>query len=779
MKGKCMLLLLSLAISNAAIGSEAKSASESDGKQQRVGLVLSGGGARGIAEIAFIQALEENGIPIDYITGTSIGAIVGGLYASGYSPEEMMQLIKSKTFTDASQGIIDPKYTYLFLRPEQKPTMLNLNMSSDMSMSPILPSSLISPMPMNFSFMAIFARYTAQCHGDFNKLFVPLRTIASDMTNKRRKVWSHGQLTDAVRSSMSFPVVFKPVTHDGSLLYDGGIFDNYPIDVMREEFNPDIMIGVDIHSTDTLHAFPDVLQQMDMLVIRPQSYEMPESDGISVRIDLNKFSLLDFAKADEIYAAGYRKGLEMIDSIKRRVTARRPASVVAARRKEFRKATPLVFFDSVAVSGGTPAQNDYIRHIFTSEHPDTFGLRSTYESYVKVVSTGRLKDLDPEARFNPSTGTFALYLDTEIKKPIDIGIGGYVTSSANSMLYLSGSYNSLSMRALSASLSGWIGQSYLAGKLDARLMLRRRQVSSMGFEAAVWRQKFYESDKLFYQDDSPAFITNMQAFARIKYSRATSLHNILSLGVAYGHLDDRFYNNDESIVSNSTDRNKTIRDLGQLSVRWNRNTLDDPMLPLQGTEIGVLGQAVWERFDFIQGSQRQRILSPSQKGHDKWLQIEASLRQYISLSSRWSLGIESTVLASTHHLLDNYNAAIVNTPSFNPTAASFNVFNPRLRANSFVTAGIVPVYKFSDRLSARLSAHAFLPMRPISQNDEGMACYGDWFSKAAFYSELSASFKLPFGILTAYGNYQTTPGTRWGVGISFGYFILAPNMLRL
>lgn len=776
MKGNRLIIILALALIVPALGSYVSAA----GRQQRVGLVLSGGGARGIAEIGVIQALEENNIPIDYITGTSIGAIVGGLYAAGYSPAEMMELIKSKMFMEASTGSIDPRYRYQFFKPEPKPALLNLNMSPEkLSFSPILPSSLISPMPMNFSFMAIFARYTAQCGGDFDKLFVPLRTVASDMTNKCAKVWSNGQLTDAVRSSMSFPVVFKPVTYNGTLLYDGGIFNNFPVDVMKKDFHPDIIIGVDIHSTDTIKHFPDVLQQMDMLVIRPQSYDLAAGDGIKLRINLNKYSLLDFEKADEIYDIGYRHGLSMVDSIKKRVTSRRPASQVAARREQFKEATPRAYFDSVRVTGGTPMQNEYIRYLFTTEHPDTFGLQSALESYTMAVSTSRLNDLEPEAVYDRNSGRFSLQLRASVKNPVDIGIGGFVTSSANSMLFLSLGYNSLSHKAINASVNGWIGQSYMAGMLDTRLMLRRRHVSALGLEAVVWRQKFYENDKLFYQDDAPAFITDLEAFTRLKYSRATSRQSIFSLGIAYGHTDDRFYNNDESIVNSETDRNKTIRDLGQVSSRWTYSTLDDNSLPLEGRYIGVLGQGVWERYDFTPGAPMGRIVNAQQKGHDKWLQLEVKYLDYMSLGSKWSLGLESDIIVSTRHLLDDYNAAIVNAASFNPTAASYNVFNPQLRANSFITAGLVPVYKFNDRLTSRLAVHGFIPMRPIHQDSDGTACYSRWFSRASLYSELSASLKLPFGNLTAYGSYQTSPGNRWGVGISFGYFILAPRMTRL
>lgn len=763
-------------------GSEAgsRNGGKSGSKRQSVGLVLSGGGARGIAEIGVIQALEENDIPIDYITGTSIGAIVGGLYASGYSPAEMMELVKSKMFIEASTGTLNPRYTYRFFQPEARPAMINLNMSaSKFSLSPILPASLISPMPMNFSFMSIFARYTAQCARDFDKLFVPLRTVASDMTAKQPKVWSEGQLTDAVRSSMSFPIVFKPVTYKGALLYDGGIYNNFPVDVMKKDFHPDIMIGVDIHSTDTVKHFPDILQQMDLLVTRPQTYDLPADEGIYMRINLNKFSLLDFEKADEIYAIGYRHGLEMVDSIKRRVTSRRSAAEVAARRQQFKDATPHVYFDSVSVRGGSKPQNEYIKYLFTAEHPDTFGLHSAMESYMMAVSTTRLKDLEPEAVYDKESDRFRMILNATFKDPIDIGIGGYISSSTNSMLFLSVGYNPINHKSINASVSGWIGQSYMAGMLDTKLMLRRRHVSSIGLEAVIWRQKYYENDKLFYQTDAPAFINDLESFVRAKYSRATGRQGIFSMGVAYGHVNDRFYNNDESIVNSDTERNRTVRDMGQVAVKWTHSSIDDITLPLEGRYIGVLGQGVWERYHYIGGAPIQRSVQPEEKGHDKWMQLEFKYKDYYNLSKSWALGIESDILMSTHHLLKDYNAALVNAAAFNPTASSYNFFNPKMRANSFITAGLVPVYKFNDRMSARIGVYGFLPMRPICQDASGNAEYGKWFSRTALYSELSASLKLPFGNLTAYGSYQTTQGNRWSAGISFGYFIPAPRMTRL
>ena len=129
---------------------------------QTVGLVLSGGGAKGIAHIGIIKALEENNVPIDYVAGTSMGAIVGAWYAMGYTPDEMLDLILSEDFNLWSRGIFDKRYVYYFKKPDPTPEIVTFNVALQDSTKfepHFLPNSLINPFPMNYAFMSIFAPY--------------------------------------------------------------------------------------------------------------------------------------------------------------------------------------------------------------------------------------------------------------------------------------------------------------------------------------------------------------------------------------------------------------------------------------------------------------------------------------------------------------------------------------------------------------------------------------------------------------------------------------------
>lgn len=316
-----------LAAAAAAAMAIAYTPAQASADSQSVGLVLSGGGSKGIAHIGVIKALEENDIPIDYITGTSMGAIVGGLYAAGYTPDEMMQLLLSKEFGYWSTGQIDPDYIYYFATEPPSPVMLSVPISSKRdsirAAKSAVPASLISPMPMSFAFMELFSGYTAQCGGDFDRLFVPFRCVASDCEAKHKVVLRSGRLGDAIRASMSFPVVFQPTRIDSMLLYDGGIYDNFPVDVMREDFAPSIMLGVDV-SASSSGPQTSLMAQIENLVIQNNNYDLPADQGIKMRINLDQFSLLDFPKAQQIYKIGYDHAMAMMDSIKSRVHTRVP-----------------------------------------------------------------------------------------------------------------------------------------------------------------------------------------------------------------------------------------------------------------------------------------------------------------------------------------------------------------------------------------------------------------------------------------------------------------------
>lgn len=728
-------------------------------REQKVGLVLSGGGAKGIAHIGVIQALEENDIPIDYVTGTSMGAIVGGLYAAGYSPGEMMELLASPLFVNASQGTISPDLRYYLTAPQPTPQIFSFPMGND-SVAKSVPFSLISPTVMNFAFMEVFAQASRRCGGDFDRLFVPLRTVSSNIKAQKPEISRSGRLADAVRASMSFPIVFCPIEINDTLHYDGGIFENFPLPTMEAEFNPDVIIGVDVHTPDSIKSLPNAINQLNKLVTRAQSYDLPADRGVKLHLDLHEFSLLDFQKAEQIYAIGYRRGLEMVDSIRSRVHSRRSKAEVAERRREFKQGFIPLNFSEVVCIGATPAQNDYIESLFP---PRTFSINRARDGFYRAISGGRMQDLRAYAEQADST-TYSLHLRAYPKPNWSAGIGGYISSSTSSMLYASVGYNALNKRALNGTIGVWIGQSYQAAQLLATIRFGTDAPYSLSVQGVVSKRSYNQTEKMFFMVDDPKFVTSFQTFVRAyPVQIVCGRHAVASLSAGYGY--DRMKFTDES----GNKLNSALK-LGQVALRYDYNTLDAYDYPTSGLEVhtsamGLLGHRI------VNGS-RQRT---------KWLQLRVKVRNYRDISNHFSLGFEGELLASGRKPRGMYEASVAEAPSYSPTPSCFNAFNASFRAYSFLGVGLTPVYKITRQLQLRGTFHIFAPWQRLLSEQNGTGTgYSSYPAKPEFFGELQALVDLKSVNLCVYGNYRTGSAADrgWHLGISLGIFALAPEFLK-
>ncbi|MBB6154141.1 NTE family protein [Pseudomonas sp. JAI115] len=276
----------------------------------KVGLVLSGGAARGLAHIGVLKALEEQGIKIDAIAGTSMGAVVGGLYASGYKIDELEKLALN---IDWQQALSDapPREDVPFRRKQDDRDFLvkqQLSFRDDGSLG--LPLGVIQGQNLALMLESLLA-HTSDTR-DFDKLPIPFRAVATDIANGEKVVFRKGHLPQVIRASMSIPAVFAPVELDGRLLVDGGMTDNIPLDVARE-MGVDVAIVVDIgtplRNRKQLTTVVDVLNQSITLMTRRNSEEqlaaLKPSD-VLIQPALAAFGVTDFGKAQEMIDAGYR-----------------------------------------------------------------------------------------------------------------------------------------------------------------------------------------------------------------------------------------------------------------------------------------------------------------------------------------------------------------------------------------------------------------------------------------------------------------------------------------
>lgn len=771
--------------SPASAGAREVAAERADTCGYRVGLVLSGGGAKGIAHIGVIKALEEADIPFDCVAGTSAGAIVGSLYACGWSPEEMLALFTSDSFKYWSSGTIDQKNVYYETQPDPTPQWLDLTLAlgkkrdnSDL-ISEVIPANLISPIPMNLEFLELYSPYTAQCGENFNDLFVPLRTVCSDVYHKHKIVCRDGSLGDAVRASMSFPLVFKPIEMDGVLVYDGGIYDNFPVDVMHEDFDPDFIIGVSVSGPDKKPEPGNIYSQLEDMIIQNNNYDVPEREGIKIQVPVLDFGVLDWSEAETIYEIGYRTGLSMVDSIKARCPYRRDLSEVQKRRREFRSLTPEIEFSGVKVEGATPTQAAYIESLFTDGRKGAIGMSQVKDGYYLAVTDGKFHDLLPKAEFDGG-GDPCLLLKANIKNPWNVGIGGWITTSTHSMLYVAFGYHTLNFNSLDIDLNGWLGQSYYAGMLSARMALRTAVPSSLRLLGVASRQKQYESELLFFQTSMPSFVNEMQQFARLEYAVALGKPAKGLAAVTYGRTTDEYYpvKDYDGRVRDNTAYNTLAVKLG-----YEYNTLTNQLYPMGGRLIdaNVIGTYDHTLIMDESGSLGDMgdILVTERSHGSKHTGISAELtwKEFFPVHKNFIIGGMAQGLATFAKLYQAYTPTLIHAPAFAPTPSTRNYFNTAFRADNYIAAGVLPIWNPMQKFQIRGDFYVYSPIRNLVATDGGCR-YDGWFRKAEFIGEVAAVYNFKFASLSLYCNYLSYPARNWNFGLNLGLLFQAPRLTR-
>lgn len=329
----------------------------------KVGLVLSGGAARGLAHIGVLKALEEQGVKIDAIAGTSMGAVIGGLYASGYKIDELEKLALA---IDWQQALSDapPRKDIPFRRKQDDRDFLvkqRLSFRDDGSLG--LPLGVIQGQNLALLLESLLAH--ASDTRDFDKLPIPFRAVATDIASGEKVVFRKGHLPQVIRASMSIPAVFAPVELDGRLLVDGGMVDNIPLDIVRE-MGVDMAIVVDIgtplRNRKQLATVVDVLNQSITLMTRRNSEEQLASlhrDDILVQPPLSSFGVTDFGRAQDMIDAGYR-ATRLLDP---RLASLRRVNDTAVQLAEARSAgqrTPVI--TAIKVENDSKVSDDVIRY---------------------------------------------------------------------------------------------------------------------------------------------------------------------------------------------------------------------------------------------------------------------------------------------------------------------------------------------------------------------------------------------------------------------------------
>ena len=337
--------------------------------KEKIGLALSGGGARSLAQIGVLKVIDEYEIPIDYIAGTSTGAVIGGLYAMGYSAEDIEEIILNMNWKDIFDETVSRENLYIGEK-RWKP-LVNYYFALNGKFMPELPVAFLSGNKLINKFFEI--TYPVSEIKDFSELSIPFKCTAVNILTGELKVFSEGSLHEVMRASMSFPSVMRPFELNGELYIDGGITANFPTETVKE-MGADIIIGIKTNSglrkSDELVSLIDVLDQTINLNITKNISKSAEICDHLIIPELGDTSILDFKKARRIIDAGEAAAREYFAGLKFPVRKR---DAIVPEKEAIR-------FSSVKVKG-----NEYLTTYKVREYVGVSTVKSYTESEIKTA----------------------------------------------------------------------------------------------------------------------------------------------------------------------------------------------------------------------------------------------------------------------------------------------------------------------------------------------------------------------------------------------------------
>lgn len=742
---------------------------------QTVGLVLSGGGAKGAAHIGVIRALEEAEVPIDYITGTSMGAIIGGLYAAGYTPDEMEALINSESFSYWSAGKIDPKYSYYFKASPKNASWIDFKFNFDTVLKPALPTNLVSPISMDFAFMELFSSASAAAGYDFNNLMIPFKCIASDIAGAKAVVLEKGDLAQAIRASMTYPFIFRPIIIDSVLLFDGGMYNNFPSDIMFDRFFPDMIIGSQVSANAGAPDINNVVTQLQSMLMMKSDFNVYCDNSILIKPDIPQVGTVDFSENAVIIDSGYSAAKRAIPEIRSFLIRRKTKNALDSLRQNFNSRKPAYNIGEISISGLSKSQTHYMQSMIRNYSPknvqknggESFTLEQVKQQYFRFASEGKSDHMYPVIRYDSVSEKYNLHINISKRNQLITEIGGAITSSSVNELFLQWKYLIWTRKSIELTANSYFGRFYNSAMFSFRYDIPKYNPYSLIAGFVFNKFNYFKTNTFFYADEDPFFLIEQERFGYLTSTFPIRKDGKLEIDLAFGKTLDKYYQTNTYKRDDMLDRT-TFTFLAP-GIDFEINTLNYKEYPNSGLQFSIGTRYVTGEEKFYPGSTAFDSIKSSQK--HSYLQLHLLYENYFGSYKRIKFGSYLKFNYSTSRNFDNYTSTLLTMDAFQPVNESNVKFMPAYRANKYVALGSKNVVKITNNFDYRLEGYIFMVQDALKMNS--LTGKSEYNNQILFYSMASTAFiyRTPLGPISVNLNYYSAEKKPFSFFLKFGYLI--------
>ncbi len=737
-------------------------------------MVLSGGGASGVAHVGVLKALEEYQIPIDYIVGTSAGALVGALYASGYSPAEIETYVLSESFQLMVKGQEEAKNQFYFYQDAANASMFNFTISQDSVLQKSLPLALIDPTFLDYEMLKIFGLTSVSVHDDFNQLFIPYRCVASAVETKQSVAFTHGKLNQVVRASMTFPLYLNPIRIDGVLYFDGGLYNNFPIDVLYNDFQPDFIIGSNVSKNLAPVSERDFFGLLTSMMTTPSNYAMPCAEGIIIEPNTH-VGTFDFADVQQAIQDGYAATLLQIDSLLKYVNGRSDREELSRKRQKFKQQLLPLRVSLVSSSSDRKQDLPFVRtSILPKFSKQILDSASLEKRYFRTLSAPYFSFVSPTLETGYSTHLM-LRLKVNKANAFRVDFGGIISSRAINTGFLSLAYRRAGYIGQRLEVSSYFGKFYGSGKINYELVVPGSSPVSLSAYLVLNRWDYFKSFATFFEDVKPSFLIQEERYTGLQLKIPTGNHAVLSANARMFWLDDSYYQTPYFTKEDTADYTSFIGE--SIRLAYTRNTLNRKQFASSGNFFECKVSYVRGKELTFPGS--TSIIDDTISKNHKWLSIQLEALSFPFQKKQvvnWGLYFKSVL--NSQSLFANYTASMLALPGLNVLPDLDTYFIPAYRSTQYVCAGTQLIVSPLKNIDLRLDAYGFLPIIQLVLNPDGTFTYAKPLDGRSVLAAGHVIYHSPVGPVRATINYLPKYAQPFQFQLGFGYLLFNERAIR-
>ncbi|MFK8037835.1 MAG: patatin-like phospholipase family protein [Crocinitomicaceae bacterium] len=741
---------------------------------QSVGIVFSGGGATGFAHIGVIKALEENNIPIDYITGTSAGALVGAMYASGYSPKEIETIAKSPEFYRLSQGILEDQYKFFLHNADVDSELLSVRFTADSIAQKFLPTNLLNSTPLDLELLYYLGVNPIDGDRSFDSLFVPFRCIASDISTKESILFKRGYLNEAVRASMTYPFFISPINVNGRLLYDGGLYNNFPANELINEFEVDFVIGSNVSYNEPPPDEDDLMSQVKNLFSHHSNYALPCEHGVLISPQLGNIGTFDFDQISVAIDIGYQATIEKMDSIKLGINRRTNAAELAMRREFYKRQKKEINIDDITTIGVSEAEENYIkRKLIRAKESNTVSKEVLRPRYLKLYQNEHFLSFFPKLNQTDTSQTLSISVRKE--KPFQASFGGHFSSRPVNTGFLKLTYSDFKTAPTTLYANAYFGNFY--GSIRAGLKLNLPTKNDSYIEPFYSRSQWDYSTSFatFFEDVAPSSLIIDESFWGVKYNAEIFGKGKLELSFKNG-VNEYSYYQKENFNTNTDTLDVTNILFYSPGIRYIRNSFNRKAFESSGTLLEITARYVNAIENTKPGSTSYNPISQDNTIRN-WMFLNIKYVNYFLEYKNYRLGAYLQSYYSFKPTLHNYTITNLSAERFNPFADSKTAYYRDYRANEFASVGLINVITLKDKLDFRLEGYFLQPIRSMIDND-GQTEFSEVFANQYGLASASVIYHSFVGPIRATLNYYGGQAFPLSFQVSYGYVIFNERSVK-